>query len=164
MKQDIRIVFFLDSIAEGGVLLRNSPVEDILPSFTFVIALEGLTAEQQKYLQVIVAICSLAFDTKVLWCLPQCVCYLSSAKAAAVPRDLQGFFIRELQEQNKSQGLNLSHYSIYTFPFLSTIHPENDLVPLCSANARMSWQSFCADRVIAIKCPTAAFGDCYKGW
>lgn len=70
------------------MLLKTRPVEDILSSFTLVIALESLTAEQQKYLQVIVAICFLAFDTKVLQChsvtVHVLVPYLPSAKAASV--------------------------------------------------------------------------------
>lgn len=91
--------------------------------------------------------------------------YLPSDKAAAVAWDLQGFFLRELEEQNKSQDLNLSNDSTHTFPFLSAPHPgEWSHAPVpCQCKDQLTVWPFCADSN-AIKCPAAGSGDSYTGW
>jgi len=75
------------------VLLKNRPVEDILPSFTLSFAgsaqesASRAAEQQQQYLQVIVAVRSSAFDRKLLWFLNTVGIpgpYLSPAKDAAV--------------------------------------------------------------------------------
>lgn len=160
-------IFFLDCIAEGYVLLTNRLVEDILPFFTLVIALECLTAEQQKYLQVIVAICSLAFDTKMLQCLSQC---MSLSLTCLLPRLLLCHeTFRGFSSENLRSRIRVKAWLYPMIPSgLSHSYPpptqENNLVPLCFANARISWQSDLSVQSNAIKCPTTDFGDCYKGW
>lgn len=90
--------------------------------------------------------------------------YLPSAKAAAVPWDIQGFSSENLRSRIRVKA--------WLYPMipsgLSHSYPpptqENNLVPLCFANARISWQSDLSVQSNAIKCPTTDFGDCYKGW
>lgn len=81
--------------------------------------------------------------------------YLPSAQAAAVPWDLQGFFLRELQEQIKSQGLNLLNDSIHAFPFLSTTHPgERSCASVpCQCKDQLTVWPFCTGRVMPSNVP-----------
>lgn len=123
---------------------HKQAVEDILPSFSLVIALESLTAEQQKYLQVIVAICSLAFDGKVLQCLSQCVSLPHTCLLTRLLLWHETF--RGSSSENLRSRIRVKTWIYQMIPPIlshSYLPPtqENDLMPLCLASARISWQS-----------------------
>lgn len=155
--------FFPDCIAEGCVLRKTRPVEDILPSFTLVIALESLTAEQQKYLLVIVTTCTLAFDPNVLQC-------MSLSLTCLLPRLLlqHETFKGSSWENFRSRirGKSRIYQMIPSMLSHSSLPPtqENNHMP-CALPMQGSADNltFLCRQSNAIKCPTAGFGDSYKG-